>query len=246
MWHAITAFVPLPLIGVGIFIASQGDPIATEVELSVSDPNLVTTAIRTADASASPLYISREAETLFEVGASKGPRADLDVAGDDVTEAGKQLITASLAGGRARRRQVAEHRGIGMTGAGEHPPRGVADVRAIEVQANAFHQARVALGDTRVGARRASLDTFEAGRDAGRGHLAVRVHGRRVCVEHPLDGGGHLTPPSLAGASKRRHSLRRASGVPDALGSPSLRSNASSPRIDAAADWLVGGTRATL
>jgi len=99
MWHAITAFVPLPLIGVGIFIASQGDPIATEVELSVSDPNLVTTAIRTADASASPLYISREAETLFKVGASKGPRADLYVAGDDVTEAGKQLITASLAGG---------------------------------------------------------------------------------------------------------------------------------------------------
>jgi spore germination cell wall hydrolase CwlJ-like protein len=98
MWHAIAAFVPLPLIGVGCFIAFQGDPLATEVELSISDPNLVTTAVRTADESANPLYISREAEKLFTV-ASKGPRADLYVAGDDVTEAGKQLITASLAGG---------------------------------------------------------------------------------------------------------------------------------------------------
>jgi spore germination cell wall hydrolase CwlJ-like protein len=99
MWHAIAAFVPLPLIGVGCFVAFQGEPLVTEVEFSIPDPNLVTTAVRTADASASPLYISREAEKLFTTGSAKGPRADVYVAGDDVTDAGKQLITASLVGG---------------------------------------------------------------------------------------------------------------------------------------------------
>jgi len=98
MWHAVAAFVPLPLIGVGYFVAVHGAPLATEVVLSVSNPNLVSTAVRTADASSDPLYISREAGKLFTT-ASKGPRADHYLAGDDVTNAGKQLITASLAGG---------------------------------------------------------------------------------------------------------------------------------------------------
>ena len=95
MWHAIAAFVPLPLIGVG-YVVATGFPLASEVVIPVSNPNLVSTAVRTADADSNPLYSSREAEKLFKT-ASKGPRADHYLAGSDVTAAGKQLITASLA-----------------------------------------------------------------------------------------------------------------------------------------------------
>jgi spore germination cell wall hydrolase CwlJ-like protein len=106
MWHAIAAFVPLPLIGVGYFAVVHGGSLATEVVLSVSNPNLVSTAVRTADASSNPLYISREAGKLFTTG-TKGPRADHYLAGSDVTAAGKQLITASLAGGPVLTKPVA-------------------------------------------------------------------------------------------------------------------------------------------
>jgi spore germination cell wall hydrolase CwlJ-like protein len=105
MWHAISAFVPLPLIGVG-YVVLTSNPLATEVVLSVSNPNLVSTVVRTADASSNPLYISREAEKLFTT-ASKGPRADHYLAGADVTAAGKQLITASLASGPSFAKPVA-------------------------------------------------------------------------------------------------------------------------------------------
>ena len=105
MWHAIAAFVPLPVIGLGYFVVVHGDRLANEVELSISNPNLVSTAIRTADAASNPLYISREAEKLFTV-ASKGPRADHYFVGHDVTDAGKQLITASLVGAPGLARAV--------------------------------------------------------------------------------------------------------------------------------------------
>jgi len=95
MWHTLAALVPLPLIGVGYVVAASDNP--TEVELSVSAPGAVYTATRIADASAAPLHVSRGAERLFAAG-GKGPRADYYSA-STVTDAGKQLITASLAGG---------------------------------------------------------------------------------------------------------------------------------------------------
>lgn len=95
MWHAFAALVPLPLIGMG-YVAATGGDLSNEVELSVTNPNLVSTAVRSPDVKSNPLYIAREAEKLFTV-ASKGPRADHFIAGDDVTNAGKQLITANLA-----------------------------------------------------------------------------------------------------------------------------------------------------
>jgi spore germination cell wall hydrolase CwlJ-like protein len=98
MWHAIAAFVPLPLIGVGYFVAFPGNPLVTEVELYLSDPGAVTTAARTADASATPGQIPRQAEQLFTSG-RKGPRADRYVTAQAAAAAGKQLVTASLAGG---------------------------------------------------------------------------------------------------------------------------------------------------
>lgn len=97
MWHTLVALVPLPLIGVGYVVAS-GSPLATEVELTVSAPGAVYSVARVADASAAPLNVPRIAEKLFTAG-GKGPRADYYSAGETVTDAGKQLITASLTGG---------------------------------------------------------------------------------------------------------------------------------------------------
>ncbi len=96
MWHASASLVLLPFIGLGYDVAVSGNP--TEVELSVSVPGAVFTATRIADASDAPLNVPREAEELFTAG-GKGPRADHYTAGKTVTDAGKQLITASLAGG---------------------------------------------------------------------------------------------------------------------------------------------------
>jgi spore germination cell wall hydrolase CwlJ-like protein len=98
MWHAVAVFVSLPLIGLGYVVAFSGNPLATEVELFVSNPGAVTTAARIADASATPSQIPRQAEELF-VSGRKGPRADNYVTTQAAAEAGKQLVTASLAGG---------------------------------------------------------------------------------------------------------------------------------------------------
>ena len=38
MWHAIAAFVPLPLIGMGYVVVFAGNPFATEVELYCRTP----------------------------------------------------------------------------------------------------------------------------------------------------------------------------------------------------------------
>jgi len=97
MWHAMAAFVPLPLIGLGCYAALQDGPLATEVELFLTSPDSVTTIRRTADASATPREISGEAAALFTSG-RKGPRADHYAAERTVTDAGKQVITASVAG----------------------------------------------------------------------------------------------------------------------------------------------------
>jgi spore germination cell wall hydrolase CwlJ-like protein len=103
MWHAIAALVPLPLIGLGYVFAVPG-PLVTEVELYVSGPG--TAATRTADASAAPRDIPGEAKKLFTTG-GKGPRADHYAAAQAVTDAGKQLITASLVGATGFPRAVA-------------------------------------------------------------------------------------------------------------------------------------------
>jgi spore germination cell wall hydrolase CwlJ-like protein len=104
MWRAIAAFVPLPLIGVGYVVASSNQ-LATEVELYLSDSRAVFTAVRTASA-ATPGELPREAEQLFTTG-GKGPRADHYAAAQAVTDAGKQLITASLASGPGLAKAVA-------------------------------------------------------------------------------------------------------------------------------------------
>jgi spore germination cell wall hydrolase CwlJ-like protein len=96
MWHTVAALVLLPLIGLGYVVAVSGNP--AEVELSVSAPGAVYTATRIADASATPLNVPRDAAKLFTA-SGKGPRADRYTAGKTVTDAGKQLITASLTGG---------------------------------------------------------------------------------------------------------------------------------------------------
>lgn len=105
MWHAVSAVVPLPLIGMGYVVASGG-PLATEVELFLTAPGTVYTATRTADAAATPGHITREAEKLFYTGA-KGPRADHYEAAQAVTDAGKQMIAASLTDGTGLAKAVA-------------------------------------------------------------------------------------------------------------------------------------------
>jgi spore germination cell wall hydrolase CwlJ-like protein len=95
MWHAIAAFVPLPLIGVGYVVASSNQ-LATEVELELAHPDALQIVVRSADAAATGA-IPSAALTLFpDIG--KGPRADNYRAAQAVTTAGKQLIAASLTG----------------------------------------------------------------------------------------------------------------------------------------------------
>jgi spore germination cell wall hydrolase CwlJ-like protein len=106
MWHAIAALVPLPVIGLGYLALVPGNPVAFEVELYLSGPGSVYTAMRTADASTAPRHIPREADKLFTAG-GKGPRADHYAAAQAVTDAGKQLVTASLAGAPGFTRPVA-------------------------------------------------------------------------------------------------------------------------------------------
>jgi spore germination cell wall hydrolase CwlJ-like protein len=75
MWHAVAAFVSLPLIGLGVFVAVTESRLANEVELFVASP-----------ASAAPYSVPGEATKIIAVKAQP------------VTRAGKQLITASLGG----------------------------------------------------------------------------------------------------------------------------------------------------
>ncbi len=91
MWHTVVALVPLPLIGVA-YVAATESPLPVEVEIFLVAPGTVSTAVRTADASA-PSEISNEALKLFGAG-GKGPRADRYTAIDS----GKQMIAANLAG----------------------------------------------------------------------------------------------------------------------------------------------------
>jgi len=104
MWHAIAALVPLPLIGLGVVIASSGNPLAVEVELFLSGPGSDHQIARTADASGSELL--GVTAKLFTSG-GKGPRADHYAAAQAVTDESKQLITASLTSAPSFTRAIA-------------------------------------------------------------------------------------------------------------------------------------------
>jgi len=95
MWHTVAALVPLPLIGLGYVAAVPGNPIAFQIELYFSGNG--STQPLTHRAATVPDRLPREAALLFRTG-GKGPRADQYLAPNTVTSAGKQLITASLAG----------------------------------------------------------------------------------------------------------------------------------------------------
>jgi hypothetical protein len=95
VWHTVAALVPLPLIGLGYVAAVPGNPVAFQVELFLSGKGSAYALKRTADATHTVL--PREASYLFRSG-RKGPRADQVLAANTVTDAGKQLITASLGG----------------------------------------------------------------------------------------------------------------------------------------------------
>ena len=95
MWHTVAALVPLPLIALGYVAAVPGNPVAFQIELYFSGNGSAQPL--THRAAAAPDRLPREAALLFRTG-GKGPRADQYLAPNTVTSAGKQLITASLAG----------------------------------------------------------------------------------------------------------------------------------------------------
>ncbi len=95
MWHTVAALVPLPLIALGYVAAVPGNPVAFQIELYFSGNGSAQPL--THRAAAAPDRLPREAALLFRTG-GKGPRADQYLAPNTITSAGKQLITASLAG----------------------------------------------------------------------------------------------------------------------------------------------------
>jgi spore germination cell wall hydrolase CwlJ-like protein len=98
MWHTVAALVPLPLIGLGYAALVPGNPVAFQVELTLSGQGSEHALNRIADASQIPTQLPREAGILFHSG-KKGPRADHYREFNAVSTAGKQLIAASLASG---------------------------------------------------------------------------------------------------------------------------------------------------
>ena len=101
------------------------------------------------------------------------------------------MMRAFIATGPARRGagidQGAEHRRICTAGPSEDATRHVADVGAVEIEANALRQGRVVLRETRIGAGGTYLNALETSAHALRGHLAVAIHRCRMGTEHPLD-----------------------------------------------------------
>jgi hypothetical protein len=95
MWHSIAALVPLPLIGLGYVAAVPGNPVAFQIELYFSGQG--SAQVLTHRAEIVPARLPREAAILFHA-RGKGPRADQYLVPNTVTSAGKQLITASIAG----------------------------------------------------------------------------------------------------------------------------------------------------
>jgi hypothetical protein len=98
VWYAFAALVPLPLIGLA-YVAAVPTTVALEVELYLAGKGS-THIVKRSAAAAIPAELPRATASLFTSG-HKGPRADHYAASLAVTDAGKQLISANLAGGPA-------------------------------------------------------------------------------------------------------------------------------------------------
>ncbi len=98
MWHVVAALIPLPLIGLGYIGAVPGNRVAFQIELFLAGNGSVY-GHKTASTEAAEPYqpLPREAARLFAA-QGKGPRADRYLALKTTTDAGKQLISASLGG----------------------------------------------------------------------------------------------------------------------------------------------------
>lgn len=92
VWHTFAALVPLPVIGLGYVAAVPGNPIAFQIELYFAGQG--SAQVLTHRAEVAPQRLPREAALLFRT-RGKGPRADVP---NTVTDAGKQLIAASVGG----------------------------------------------------------------------------------------------------------------------------------------------------
>jgi hypothetical protein len=95
VWHTFAALVPLPVICLGYVAAVPGNLFRFQIELYLAGGGSAQALNRQAEAL--PQRLPLEAGYLFRIG-GKGPRADQYLAVNTVTSAGKQLITASLAG----------------------------------------------------------------------------------------------------------------------------------------------------
>jgi hypothetical protein len=92
VWHTFAALVPLPVIGLGYIAAVPGNPIAFEIELYMAGEGSAQALTHRAEVA--PQRLPREAALLFRT-RGKGPRADIP---NTITDAGKQLIAASVGG----------------------------------------------------------------------------------------------------------------------------------------------------
>ena len=96
VWHALAAFVPLPLIGLGYVAAVPGNSIAFEIELFLAGKGSAyeRTLPKGGESHAA---LPQAAANLFHAG-GKGPRADQYLIVMTTTYAGKQRIAASVMG----------------------------------------------------------------------------------------------------------------------------------------------------
>ncbi len=98
VWHVIAALVPLPLIGLGYVGAVPGNRVAFQIQLFLAGHGSVHALAATRADGAEPYQpLPREAAQLFTT-AGKGPRADRYLIVKTTTYAGKQVVTASVAG----------------------------------------------------------------------------------------------------------------------------------------------------
>lgn len=94
LWHTVAALVPLLLVGLGVLAVIPADRSSVELHLSRHGSEHA----RTIPSGAVSGQMASVSVQVFDQG-GKGPRADHHQSADTVTSAGKQLISASLAGG---------------------------------------------------------------------------------------------------------------------------------------------------
>ena len=100
VWHALAAFVPLPLIGLGYVAAVPGNLIAFEIELYLAGKGSAYERTLPRAGAESVSALPQAAAQLFSAG-RKGPRADQYLVVMTTTYAGKQRIAASVMGTNA-------------------------------------------------------------------------------------------------------------------------------------------------